>query len=144
MSVSSRTRRARVPAQAGTSHDRAADLYDRYAAGLYRQALLTLDDADLAERAVCDVILAECRRPPETANDRDDTNRRLAVSAHRRCRELAGSVDSSARRGGFLSQEERGVLGLVLFGRLERGQACRELMMSPADLAVLLHTALHK
>lgn len=148
MSVSGKTRRARVPVQASAPGDRAAKLYDRYGAGLYRQALLTLDDAVLAEQAVCDVIATECRRPPGAENDRDDTDHRLAVAVYRRCRVLAGApaqvADRSVGPGGFLSQEERGALGLVLFGGLGRNEACGELMMSPPDLAVLLRTALHR
>jgi hypothetical protein len=159
MSVSGKTRRARVPVKASAPRDRAADLYDRHAAGLYRQALLILDDAVLAEQAVCDVIVAECRRPPGPENDRDGTNHRLAVSAYRRCRELAGTparkdsrsgqrppgnAAGSAGPGELLSQEERGALGLILFGGLGRSQTCGELTMSPSDLAVLLRTALHR
>ena len=37
-----------------------ADIYDRHADGLYRQALLTLGDARMAEQVVCDVIVDEC------------------------------------------------------------------------------------
>jgi hypothetical protein len=159
MSVSGKTRRAHGHAKASAPRDRAAVLYDRHAPGLYRQALLTLDDEALAEQAVCDVILAECRRPAAPEDDRDDTNRRLAVSAYRRCRELAdGPASENHRAGqqpaggiadrvdpdGFLSREERGALGLVLFGGLESSQACGELMMSPPDLAVLLRTTLHR
>ena len=35
------------------------DIYQRYAAALYRQALLTVDDSALAEHAVCDVLVNE-------------------------------------------------------------------------------------
>jgi hypothetical protein len=147
MSVSGKVRRDRVPARARTHRDRAADLYDRYATGLYRQALLTIDDAAEAEQAVRDVILAECEHPPAPEHGQDDTRRRLALSAYRRCRELAADPARENRRsagpGGFLSPQERGALGLVLFGGVERNEVCGELMMSPADLAVLLRTALH-
>ncbi len=37
--------------------------YDCHAPSLYRQAWLTLDDADLAEQVVSDVIVEECVRP---------------------------------------------------------------------------------
>ena len=35
------------------------DIYQRYAAALYRQALLTLDDSAMAEHVVCDAIVNE-------------------------------------------------------------------------------------
>ena len=41
------------------ARSRDTDLYRRYAAGLYRQALLTRGDPALAERIVCDVIVNE-------------------------------------------------------------------------------------
>jgi hypothetical protein len=159
MSVSGKTRPARPPAEASAPRDRVAALYDGHAAGLYRQALLTLDDAVLAEQAVCDVIVAESRRPPRVEDDRDDTAHRLAVAAYRRCRELAGSPAREDHRsgqrpsgsaagsvgpGGLLSREERGALGLILLGGLGHNQACGELMMSPSDLAALLRTALYR
>jgi hypothetical protein len=48
-----------------------ADLYRRYAAALYRQALLTRDDPALAERVVCDVLVNEAAlaRIPERGED---------------------------------------------------------------------------
>ncbi len=35
------------------------DIYQHYAAALYRQALLAVDDPALAEHAVCDVLVNE-------------------------------------------------------------------------------------
>jgi hypothetical protein len=49
--------RAFVAARSARSQD--SDLYRRYAAVLYRQALLTRGDPALAERVVCDVIVNE-------------------------------------------------------------------------------------
>jgi hypothetical protein len=49
--------RAFLTARSARSQD--ADLYRRYAAALYRQALLTRGDPVLAERVVCDVIVNE-------------------------------------------------------------------------------------
>jgi hypothetical protein len=150
MTVSGKTRRARVAVKASAARDRAADLYDRYAAALYRQAVLTLGDATLAEQAVCDVIAAECARPRAPEDGRDDTDRRLVVMAYRRCRELAGGPRAScggtdsAGPGGFLSAQEREALGLVFIGGLGCDQASGELMMSPRDLAALLRTALRR
>jgi hypothetical protein len=139
--------------------DRAGGLYDQYAAGLYRQALLALDDAGLAEQVVCDVLVEECGRVPAPEDGGADASHRLAVSAHRRCQELNGNVPRDDGRGrrqpsgnvagridpsGLLSGKERGVLGLVLFGGLGYVQASRELTMTPLDTATLLRTVLHK
>jgi hypothetical protein len=57
---SGRTRVARAFATASSPRSQAADVYRRYAAALYWQALLTRDDPALAERTVCDVITDEC------------------------------------------------------------------------------------
>ena len=52
-----KTGTVRPAAAAGSAGSR--DIYQRYAVALYRQALLTLDDSALAERAVCDVVVNE-------------------------------------------------------------------------------------
>jgi hypothetical protein len=64
-------------------------VYDGHAVGLYRQALLTLGDADLAEQVVMCVIVDECLQPgaPSTAAAR------LAVSVYWRCQDLARNGD---------------------------------------------------
>jgi hypothetical protein len=62
-----------------------ADIYDRHADGLYRQALLTLGDAGLAEQVVCDVMVDECTRVPSSAGGAGDASYRLPVLAYRRC-----------------------------------------------------------
>jgi hypothetical protein len=61
--------RAFVTARSARSQD--ADLYRRYAAALYRQALLTRGDPVLAERVSCDVIVNEAAlaRISEHEND---------------------------------------------------------------------------
>jgi hypothetical protein len=143
------------PARAPCERDEAT--YDRHAAGLYRQALLTLDDRGLAEQVVSDVIVAECVRPAAPASgdsapasgdcaapaSGDDERYRLAVAAYRRCQELASgrewhSRGSSQRLAGSLpgcidpgglSSTERGALGLVI---------------SSTRLAALLRAVLHK
>jgi hypothetical protein len=95
-----------------------ADIYDRHADGLYRQALLTLGDAGMAEQVVSDVIVDEYTRVPSPAGGAGDAGYRLPVSAYRRCQELAcvpawhnvppggecpeASPDASTR-GGFLA-----------------------------------------
>jgi hypothetical protein len=48
-----------VRASATASSARSQDIYQRYAAVLYRQALLTLDDSALAEHAACAPVVNE-------------------------------------------------------------------------------------
>ena len=130
-----------------------ADIYDRHADGLYRQALLTLGDARMAEQVVCDVIVDECTRVPSSAGGAGDASYRLPVSAYRRCQELtcgparhnrppgwrvSGGVAGCIDPQEFLSREERGALGLVLFGGLGYVQASHEVAISPLDTAALL------
>jgi hypothetical protein len=149
--------RARGPVAARC--DSGADIYDRHADGLYRQALLTLGDAGLAEQVVCDVIVDECTRVPSSAGGTGDASYRLPVSAYRRCRELAhgpswhnrppgqrvaGGVARCIDPCGLLSWEERGALGLVLFGGLGYLQASHEVAISPLDTAALLRAVLHR
>jgi len=53
---------------------RSQDIYQRYAAALYRQALLTLDDSAVAEHVVCDAIVNECAlaaMPPPGEDDKE-------------------------------------------------------------------------
>jgi hypothetical protein len=52
--------------------------------------------------------------------------------------DVASRVDA----GGFLSEKERGALGLVLIGGLGYVRASRVLGMCPRDMAALLRTAL--
>jgi hypothetical protein len=137
---------------------RDADIYDRHASRLYRQALLTLDDAYLAEQVVCDVLVEECMRPPAPGSDEDNASYRLAVSAYWRCRELADGPARQDRRpgqrpsvhvvgcmdpGGLLSEKERAGLGLVLFGGLGYIEASRVLAISPSDMVAVLRAVLH-
>jgi hypothetical protein len=48
-----------VRTSATASSARSQDIYQRYAAALYRQALLTRDDPASAEHVVCDAIVNE-------------------------------------------------------------------------------------
>jgi hypothetical protein len=68
---SGKTGAVRAFVTASSPRSRDADLYRRYAAGLYRQALLTRGDPALAEHVVCDVIVNECAlaRMPERGED---------------------------------------------------------------------------
>ncbi len=79
---SSKTGRVRAFVAAGSARSRDNDLYRRYAAGLYRQALLSRGDPALAEHAVCDVIVNEraLARMPERGED--DARYRLAALWH--------------------------------------------------------------
>ena len=54
-----KTKAVRAFVAAGSARSQDSDLYRRYAAALYRQALLTRGDPVLAERVVCDVIVNE-------------------------------------------------------------------------------------
>ena len=82
--------RASVTASSVRSQD--ADLYRRYAAVLYRQALLTRGDPASAERVVCDVIVnaAALARIPERGEDY--ARYRLTGLVFRRCLQLAAGA----------------------------------------------------
>ena len=66
----------RAVASVGASPSRAGAVHDRHADSLYRQALLTLGDASLAEQVVSHVITEECLGPDLL----DGQEYRLAVS----------------------------------------------------------------
>jgi hypothetical protein len=75
--------RAFVTANSARSPD--ADLYRRYAVGLYRQALLTRRDPAVAGRVAGDVIVDGCPLAPVPERARH----RLTKSVLRRCYQLA-------------------------------------------------------
>jgi len=145
-----------VPADGGTGRDRAAEIYDRYAAVLYSQALLILGDERMAEQVACDVILDELTGPAVPREGADAASR-MAVSVLRRCQALLASGSwpdqaATCRPPGtgtariswrdFLTSKEREVLGLVLFGGLDSRQAARQLAIPARQAAALLRTAL--
>jgi hypothetical protein len=68
---SGKTGAVRAFTTASSARRRDADLYRHYAAGLYRQALLTRGDPVLAEHVVYDVIVNEraLARMPERGED---------------------------------------------------------------------------
>jgi hypothetical protein len=135
---------------------RSGDIYQGYASGLYWQAFLTLGDRALAVRVVSDVIADEYALAPARGCGEDDVRHRLAESVFRRCQQLAsdtaqrdgrpvpppGDVAGRVGPGGFLSEQERGALGLVLIGGLGHVRASRVLGICPRDMAALLRTAL--
>ncbi len=143
-----------VPDTAAVHKDE--DTYDRHAGNLYRQALFTLNDTEMAEQVVSDVIVEE-RVWPAAAVRGQDAGRRLAISAYERCLELAAgpalaSGHAIGRTGHVagcvgptaLSVRERGVLGLVLFGAQGYRQVGVGLGISASDVTALLRTVLIK
>lgn len=147
--------RSRVTASAERS--RKADLYERYACGLFRQALLTTGDEAVAEQVVCDVIAGECTPDPAPEHTQDDTRYRLAESAFRRCQELtaatarqdpwpgqrpAANTPGLADPADVLNRTELGALALVMIGGLGYIRASTVLGISPPDMAALLRSAL--
>jgi hypothetical protein len=100
---SGKTGAVRALVTASSARSRDADIYRRYAVGLFRQALLTRGDPALAGHVVCDVIVNEgaLARIPECGED--DARYRLTGSVLRRCRQVvsqagAGAAVSAARR----------------------------------------------
>jgi hypothetical protein len=142
------------------SPGRTQDLYQRYAAALYRQALLTLDDRALAQQVVCDAIVEECAAAPGPGPDEDEARCRLAESVFRHCQQQSVAAPAGRDRrhserhspsvveridpGRVLSRPEREALGLVLFGGLGYVRAGRALGIDPHDMAVLLRAVLLK
>ncbi len=146
--------RANVPAAAAGHTDE--DVYDRHAGNVYRQALFTLDDAEMAEQVVSDVLVEECVRPAVVARGQDARGR-LAVSAYRRCMEIAGNPAWTARgtadhAGNFadsvgpggLNARERGALGLVLFSGPGYRHAAVDQGVPASDMTPMLRAALAK
>jgi hypothetical protein len=82
--------RALVTASSARRQD--ADLYRRYAAALYRQALLTRGDPASAERVVCDVIVNEAALARIPERGEDEARYRLTESVFRRCQQLAAKA----------------------------------------------------
>jgi hypothetical protein len=81
---------------AGPARGRDADLYRRYAAGLYRQALLTRGDPALAEHAGCDVIRNESALARLPERGQDDAGCRLTEWILRRFQQVRGTSMSRA------------------------------------------------
>lgn len=98
---SSKTSAVRAFVTAGSTRRRDADLYRRYAAGLYRQALLTRGDSALAEHVACDVLVNEraLARMPERVDDDARHRRDMAALWHTVMRRLASSSAAVAEDG---------------------------------------------
>jgi hypothetical protein len=146
-----------LSALAATSRARRQVIYEHHAGALYRQALLMLADSALAQDVVCHAIVDESALVPAQEHSEDETRYRLAQSVFRRCQRLAAGpgrpdrrpsrqpllgVDGCLDPGGILSEQERGALGLVIFGGLGYVQASTVLGISPRNMAALLRTAM--
>jgi hypothetical protein len=84
-----------------------ADMYQRYASGLYRQAFLTLGDSALAVHVLRDVIADEYALAPAPECGEDEARHRLAESVFRRCQQLVRLATSSAADAEDSSQGNR-------------------------------------
>lgn len=80
------------------SRDRDAEIYRRYAVVLYRQALLALGDEGMAGQADRDLISDGSTRPQVSRKGAEGTVGRLALSALRRCREMAAGHNRAQQR----------------------------------------------
>jgi hypothetical protein len=101
MRGSGKTGAVRALVTVGSARSRDADIYRRYAVGLYRQALLTRGGQALAEHAVCDVIVNERALARIAERGEDDARYRLTESVLRRGRQVvsqaAGAAAGAAR-----------------------------------------------
>ena len=71
---------------------RSADIYERYASGLYQQAFLTLGDSALGVHVVRDVIADECVLPPAPRRGEDGPRRAPGPTSHARPRAVNGTL----------------------------------------------------
>ena len=126
---SGKTGAVRALVTASSARGRSADLYRRYAAGVYRQALLTRGDPALPEHVVCDVIVNEraLARMPERGED--DARYRLTEFVLRRCQQLAAGPAWQARRPGQ---------------RPSGGGVTDCIAIYPRDVAALLHVVMRR
>ncbi len=88
-----------VSARASARSARSQDIYQRYAAGLYRQALLNLDGSAMTEYDVCDVIVNESALARVPERGEDDARYRLVQLVFRRCQQLLAGAAQQARPG---------------------------------------------
>jgi hypothetical protein len=130
---SGKTRAVRALVTASSPRSRDADLYRRYAAALYRQALLTRGDPTLAEHVVGDVIVDECALAPIPERARY----RLTESVLRRCHQLAAGPAWQVRRPGQRPRA-RPVAGL---GPVRAGGA---VALYPRGMAAFWHAVMRR
>ncbi len=88
-----------VRAYAVARSARSQDIYQRYAAGLYRQALLNLDGSAVAEYDVCDVVVNESALARVPERGEDNARYRLAQLVFQRCQQLIAGPAQQARPG---------------------------------------------
>ena len=93
-----KTRAVRALVTASPARSRDADIYRRYAVGLYRQALLTRGDPALAEHVVCDVIVNECALARIPERGEDDARYRLTGSVLWRYRQAVSQAAARVAR----------------------------------------------
>jgi hypothetical protein len=94
-----KTRAVRALVTAGSARSRDADIYRRYAVGLYRQALLTRGDPALAEPVACAVLVNEGALAAIPERGDDDARYRLTQSVLWRYRRaVSGAAARVARR----------------------------------------------
>ena len=120
-----------VGAYAAAGSARSQDIYQRYAAGLYRQALLNLDGSAMAEYDVCDVIVNESALARVPERGEDNAGYRLTQLVFRRCQQLIAGPAQQARPGqrpsggADMAPLLRAVLSRLTTVRLHRRQAGR-------------------
>ena len=95
---SGKTGAVRALVTASSARSRDADIYRRYAVGLYRQALLTRGDPALAEHVVCDVTVNECALARIPEHGEDDARYRLTELVLRRCRQVVSQAAAGGDR----------------------------------------------
>lgn len=131
------------------------ELCRRHGEALARVASLILGDDDAADDVVSDTIAALCRFDDQPEH-RDVTRMHLARSVYHRCLGLLATYERFAfhsgrepsstrgRRISTLSDSQRAVVALVLFGDHDLTQAATTLNLSPAAVTRHLRDAAWK
>jgi hypothetical protein len=122
---------------------KAGRLCELHAGPLLTLAILLLGDGVEAERVVIDTLVAACDgRKPQLGEE--IVRSEMAADVYDRCAAVRGMRDGSQRGGPLptrsgsplmaLSDDERALVGLVLFGAHDCGRAVTTLDESSADL----------
>jgi hypothetical protein len=119
------TRAVRAIVMADSPRSQDADVYRRYAATLFRQALLTRGDPALTGHVVCDVIVDERALAAIPEHGEDDARCGRTESVLRRCQQLAARPMWQVRRP----------------GHFRAGGAAA---IYPRDLTAFLHTVMRR